>query len=517
MRVMQRIRKGIRYMKANFLELLEETARRLPEKTAFYDDREGLSFRRLEELAQRIGSRLAEATGPRKPIALLMDARSIRNIPAMYGTLYAGCAYAPLDITMPPERLTLLLDLMQPSAVLADEKGIQAFESCGHADVPLIAYEDAAAAAVDTEKLQAIRKQACIYDPMSVLYTSGSTGIPKGSVQTHFSYLHWTEATIEVYGLTENVVFGNQSPFFYANSVLEVITPVALGSTVYLLPSGALTFPKKMIENLREHHVSLLCMTPSSFISIVNGNVLTRGCLPELKWGIMSGESMPWEPLKVWMDATPGADWWHFYGSTEMFSVAVGKVDPDHKSGDRLPVGKPFSLVHILFLDENGEEAVPGEPGEMYVSSPWVAVTYYRDPERTMASWVTDPLEAGWSERFFRGGDLGYLREDGQLMVLGRRDNQIKHMGYRMEIGEVDAALRKLPGIQEECVLFDSEKDMLWCFYTGGTEEKEIRAGLKEQLVRYMIPDRFVQLTEMPHTASMKLDRLALKNMMEGA
>ena len=501
-------------MKANFLEHLEETARRLPDKTAFYDDREGMTFHELEIKAKRIGSRLSETAEPRNPVALFLDARSIRNIPAMYGTLYAGCAYAPLDITMPPERLKLLLDLMQPAAVLADEKGIRAFESCGETDVPLISYEEAETAEVNEGKLAAIRRQASVFDPMSVLYTSGSTGIPKGSVQTHFSYLHWTDATIDIYGVTEDVVFGNQSPFFYANSVLEVITPVALGSTVYLLPSGALTFPKKMIECLRDHHVTLLCMTPSSFISIVNGNVLTPGCLPELRWGIMSGESMPWEPLKVWMDATPNGDWWHFYGSTEMFSVAVGKVDKNHRSGDRLPVGKPFRLAHILFLDENGEEAKSGEPGEMYVCSPWIATNYHRDPERTAASWVTDPLGRGQYERFFRGGDLGYLREDGQLMVLGRRDSQIKHMGYRMEIGEVDAALRKLPGLQEECVLFDSEKDLLWCFFTGDMDEKAIRTGLKEQLARYMIPDRFVHLEEMPHTASMKLDRAKLKSMM---
>ena len=121
----------------------------------------------------------------------------------------------------------------------------------------------------------------------------------------------------------------------------------------------------------------------------------------------------------------------------------------------------------------------------------------------------------GWNERFFRGGDLGYLREDGQLMVLGRRDSQIKHMGYRMEIGEVDAAMRKAAGIRAECVLFDREKDLLWCFYTGEPDEKQINAGLKEQLARYMIPDRFIRLPEMPHTASMKLDRARLKDMMK--
>ena len=270
-----------------------------------------------------------------------------------------------------------------------------------------------------------------------------------------------------------------------------------------------------MISCLKEQHVTCLCMTPSSFINIVNAGVLEPGCLPEMKWGIMSGESMPWPPLKVWMDATPNADWWHYYGSTEMFSVAVGKVAHEHDAGSRLPVGRPFRLAHILFLDEDGNEAKPGEPGEMLLSSPWIAWGYHRDPERTMASWVVDPLERGWQERFFRSGDVGYLQEDGQLMVLGRRDNQIKHMGYRMELGEVEAALRGLEGWEEGCVLFDRENDKIWCFWSGKLDEKQLQAGLKESLARYMLPDKYVHLDEMPHTPSMKIDRNTLKQMMK--
>lgn len=501
-------------MKANMLDYLEETAARLPDKTAFFDDWERLSFDTLREQARRIGSCLTEIARPRQPVALLLDARSLRNLPALYGALYAGCPYAPLDITMPPERLRMLLTLLQPAAALADEKGLAALASCGLDELRAVPYAQAAAHGVDEAALARVRAQATVYDPLSILYTSGSTGIPKGSVQTHFSYLHWTQATIDVYGLTGETVFGNQSPFFYANSILDVFPPVALGASVYLLPAGVLTFPKKLIDCLNAHHVTELCMTPSSFIGAIHAGALTKGVLPELKWGIMSGESMPWEPLKAWMDAAPGADWWHFYGSTEMFSVAVGKVDQNHQSGDRLPVGKPFSLAHILFLDEDGAECAPGEPGEMLLSSPWIASGYYRDPERTDAAWTTDPLNRGWQERFFRCGDMGYLREDGQLMVLGRRDNQIKHMGYRMELGEVETALRALPGCQEGCVLYDPAQDKIWCFYSGQLADRQLKSGLKERLARYMLPDEYVRLDEMPHTASMKVDRQKLRQMM---
>ncbi len=501
-------------MKANMLEYLEETAERLPDKIAFYDNRESLSYAALRDTAKRIGSRLSVLCPPRKPVALLLDSRSIRNIPAMFGVLYAGCAYAPLDIAMPTERLKMLLELLRPSASLTDEKGAKALAACDLPDIPCVDYGEAASAAEDEKRLADIRSQASVYDPMSILYTSGSTGIPKGSIQTHFSYVNWAEATNEVYGFTENMVFGNQSPFFYANSVLDVISPVSLGAAVYLLPAGVLTFPKRMIACLHDQHVTCLCMTPSSFINIVNADVLTPGCLPELKWGIMSGESMPWPPLKVWMEATPNADWWHYYGSTEAFSVAVGKVSKDHEAGQRLPVGKPFALAHILFLDEDGNEAVPGEPGEMLISSPWIAWGYHRDPERTAASWVVDPMERGWQERFFRTGDVGYLQADGQLMVLGRRDNQIKHMGYRMELGEVEAALRSVDGIREGCVLYDRENDRIFAFYAGEPDEKELKRQLGVSLARYMLPDVFVRMEEMPHNASMKIDRKRLKEMM---
>ena len=502
-------------MFSNMLEYLEATADRVPERTAFYDDRETLTYAVLLEAAQRIGSALSETAAPGSAVALLLDARSIRNIPALYGVLYAGCAYAPLDISMPPERLRQLLELLSPSTILTDERGERALRQLDFAFSHVLDYGAAAEHSIDKVKLEMIRRHSSVYDPMSILYTSGSTGVPKGSIQTHFSYLHWTQATIETYNFDETVLFGNQSPFFSANSIIDIFPPVALGATVYLLPAGVLTFPKKLIECLNREHVTELTMTPSSFAVAVNAGVLTSGCLPELRYGIMSGESMSWPPLKAWMQATPNASWWHFYGSTEMFSVAVGKVTGPPRIGERLPVGKPFALTHILFLDENGEQAAPGVPGEMLLHSPWVSVGYHRDAVRTQNAWVVDPLGRGNCERFYRGGDIGYLREDGQLIVLGRRDSQLKHMGYRMELGEVEAALGSIPGWQDGCVLFDREKGNLWCFYTGSLSEKTLQKELKARLARYMLPDVYVHLEELPHTASMKLNRAALAERMK--
>lgn len=500
-------------MFSNMLEYLEHTAARVPEKVAFYDGQISYTFAQLHAAARRIGSCFLETVPEEGPVALLLDARSALNAPAVFGVLYAGRAYAPLDVSQPSERLFLILSRLRPAAVLADAKGMQAIK--GWQGAAVLSLDRAVQTPENPEALQAVRQKATENDPVSILFTSGSTGIPKGSVQTHFSYLHWTEATIEKYGLKEDAVFANQSPFFYANSILELFPPVALGATVYLLPAGVLAFPKKLIQALNEQKITLLCMTPSSFISVAHTGALTANSLPGLKWGIMCGEAMPWPPLKTWMDAAPNASWWHFYGSTEMFAVAVGKIDRAYQPGDRLPVGKPFDQVRILFLDEERKAVPAGQPGEMAVSSPWIAAGYYNDPERTAAAFAADPLNEGGQERFYYSGDTGYLTDDGQLMVLGRKDRQIKHRGYRMELGDVDAALAAVPGFREGCALYDGDSGRVFCFYTGSLTEKELLGELKKRLPRYMLPDEIIRLDAMPHTATMKRDDGRLRALMK--
>ena len=501
----------------NILEYLEHTAQRLPDKVGYYDDREGFTFSQLTDICQRIGSCLAEHTEPFKPVALLLDSRSVRNIPAQFGTVYAGCCFAPFDILMPPERLKLMLDLLQPAVVLGDEKGLKAYEACGFEGVPVVAYDDAVAHPINEETLHNIRRRTSRFDPVSIWYTSGSTGIPKGAVHAHYTYINWGETSTAMYPLLESEVYANQSPFFYSNCGMDLMGPILQGSTTYIIPAGLLSFPQKFIQCLQDHHVTELTMTPTSYINLYNSGVVTPGCLPDMTIGFLSGETMPYEPLKAWMEAMPNAKWFYYYGATEMFAVAVKIMkEIPRDEGKKLPVGKPFyGQVHILFVDENGNEVPYGEPGEMLVSSPWLGLGYHRDPERTEASWVIDPLGRGYYERFYKCGDVGYMTPEGELVVLGRRDTQIKHIGYRMEIGEVDAALSKIPGWKEGCVLFDREHDKLWCFYNAELTEKQIKAALKETLQRYMIPDVFVHLDEMPHTATMKLNRAALAQMMQ--
>jgi len=172
-------------------------------------------------------------------------------------------------------------------------------------------------------------------------------------------------------------------------------------------------------------------------------------------------------------------------------------------------VGRPFAEVDILFVDEDGNPADPLTGGEMQISSPWICAGYHRDPERTAQAFTEG------TPRRFRTGDIGRMTESGELVVTGRRDSQIKHHGYRMELGETELALQAVSGWEKGCLLSDSGRDELCCFYTGALTEKQLLAALRKRLQRYMMPDRFIHLDELPYTSTMKVDRIALRKLWE--
>ena len=199
------------------------------------------------------------------------------------------------------------------------------------------------------------------------MFTSGSTGIPKWVSHTHASIYYWALATIDKFGFDEELVVGNQSPFFYSNSLGSVFLPVFLGCSTCILSSSILSFPKKMIHALKEYQVSDLCMTPSSYTSVAESGSLDNEVLKELQWMILSGEACNSAAMKKWLRSTPNGYVWNFYGSTEALPVAALKLEREFMSGEVIPVGPVYDQVHILLMDEAGREVPCGEKGEMLV------------------------------------------------------------------------------------------------------------------------------------------------------
>ena len=499
-------------MYGNVLEYLEHAAENWPDRVAFADEREEITYAALMDCARCVGSGLLAYVAPRQPVAVVMTDRSVRCVAGMLGVVYAGCPYAPLDAAMPTERLQMIIDQLQPGAILCDEATLDGVEKA-NCDCPVLTYEQLLATPVDELQLAQIRMQASVWDILSILFTSGSTGVPKGVATSQYSYLTYTDATIEKFGFNMDSVYANQSPFFYANSITDIYPPIKMGAKVYIMPARCLSFPKMLVESLCQQRISVLCMTPSSYVKAASSGAMAHGCLPDLKYIILSGEAAHWQTLQCWLNAAPNAAVWNFYGSTELLGVAVQRLERAYADNEVIPVGVPYTGVEVLLVDEDGNAVPRGERGEMLIANPWLCSGYYKDEARTSAAFDYDPLGRGYKTRYYRTGDIGSIGEDGRLCVHGRKDSQIKRAGYRMELGEVDAALHMIPGWTNGCVLYDRESGKLACFWEGELTQKEILAALKKQLPRYALPDTYIHLEAMPYTATMKIDRQKLRKM----
>ncbi len=500
-------------MAENILEYLENAAERWPERTAFADEHGSLSFLQLMEEARCIASGLGQHVKRKEPVAVVMTDRSVHCVAVLLGVTYAGCSYAPLDAAMPAERLQVILGQLQPTALVCDE-ATRANVSKVNAACPVLLAEELRQSLVNEDALHAARRESTPEDVLSIMFTSGSTGLPKGVAQSQRSYLAYTDATIGKYSFTQETVFGNQSPFFYANSIIDIFPPLKLGAMVYILPGRCLSFPKMLVEQLRTHRITELTMTPSSYVKAAQAGVLEPGCLPDLEYIILSGEAAHWQTLQAWMKAAPNGGVWNFYGSTEVFSVAVWRLSRAFQDGETIPVGVPFDPVDVLLVDEDDKPVPPGERGMMLIHDPWLCSGYWRDSARTGAAFVTDPLGQGHDRRYFRTGDIGQFNDAGQLIVHGRADSQIKRAGYRMELGEVEYALRTIPGWQNGCVLYDRESGKLACCYEGELLPADITRSLKKLLPKYALPDTYLHVDTLPYTANMKIDREKLRRML---
>ena len=498
------------YNTTNCLEYLEASAERFPDKIAFADEKETLTYVQMRDQAMGIGSALKQYNLHKEPVVILMDARHVPNLKATMGVLYAGCFYIPLDPASPVERLQVIFDKLHPSLVIYDEKAEAAKEALKD-QYSFVDYDSLTQTAIDMDYLEKVREESNFFDILFIMFTSGSTGVPKGVVHTHGHLIDYSEMTYRRYPFDEHTVFGNQSPFFYANCLLDIYPPMAVGATVYILSASLLSFPKKMVEQLREYKITELCMTPSSFNAVAEAGVLEPGCLPDLEFILPSGEMINGKVMKQWESAAPKAGrFWNFYGSTELLSASLFKVNRDYGDDENVPSGIPYRYTHIIIVNEEGKEVPRGEKGEMLIHNPWMFSGYYNDEARNKEAFVNDPLGKGYNELFFRTGDMGCLNEKGELVVVGRKDNMIKHNGYRMELGEVEYATKGIQGAHDCCCVYDKESGDIYLFYTGTIEEKALKSELKVKIPKFAMPEHFVHLDSMPYNANMKADRQAL-------
>ena len=482
----------------NVLLWLEESARRDPQHIAFEDDASALTYGQLLQRAQEIGSFLHRCVQPQHPVLVYMDKKP-DCIAAMLGAVYAGCFYTSIDPAMPESRMARIVSVLKPACILAERRYLDKAALLAEG-AQLLCVEDIPAA-VDPLGLAEVRRAHIDNDLLYVLFTSGSTGMPKGVAITHRSVIDFAAWACDALNVEADCLFGNQAPLYFDNSILDIYCALRMGAAVHFIPKKYFTFPGKMTEYLQEKGINTIFWVPSALTGVANAGALDK-CVPKrLERIFFCGETMPCKTLNAWRRALPEARYVNMYGPTEITDVCTWfPVERDFADDDALPIGYPCANTRVMLID-----------GEICVTGTCLSPGYYNAPEKTAEVFVPNPLRSGVTELMYKTGDLGAYNERGELMFLGRRDSQIKKQGYRIELGEIECALCAHPEVAAGCCLYDAQAEKIIAVYAGAAEEKPLLRAMKEKLPKYMLPDVFVRRDALPQTGNGKIDRVQLK------
>ncbi len=502
-------------MQNHVLKYLNEIVKKVPDKTAYSDGTVSLTFREVYAQSRSVGSFLYKKGIYKKPVVVFMQ-RAPREIAAFFGVITGGDFYVPVDEEMPAGRIQLILDNVKSPLVICDETTAEKAKAFDLKGGEIVLYDDMIGTGIEDEALERIYRSAVDTDPIYIVFTSGSTGVPKGVAACHRSVIDYIEQLSEVLAFDGNTVFGSQTPLYFDACLKELYPTLKFGATTYLIPRSCFSFPVALVEYLNRYQINTICWVVSA-LTMVSAFDTFQTVKPEyLRTVAFGSEVFPIKQFRRWREALPEATFTNLYGPTECTGMCCYyRVEREFADDEAIPIGRPFENREVLLLTADGRLAGEGEEGEICVRGTALTLGYYNDPVRTAEAFVQNPLNTAYPELIYRTGDIGRRNEKGELAFVSRKDFQIKHMGHRIELGEIEVNVDMLPEIRMSACIYDTKKGKIVLYFVGDISEKELTAALKTKLPRYMLPNRIFRIESMPLTANGKIDRVTLKRSYE--
>lgn len=496
----------------NVLSYLENSSKVFPDKVAFADTNSEITFSQLQKRAMSVATNVIKYVKPRQPVVFLME-KSTLTMTGFMGAAYAGCFYVLIDPRHPVQRIQTIINTLDAKLLITDAARRKQAEKMGF-EGTLLQLEDLQDTEIDYKALDNIRSSMLDIDPLYAIFTSGSTGVPKGVVVSHRSTIDFIDVFTKTFAIDENDVIGNQAPFDFDVSVKDIYSGLKTGARVEIIPRGYFSFPTKLMDFLVERNITTLIWAVSALCFITTMNGLEYRLPTELKKIMFSGEVMPIKHLNKWRSFIPDAMYVNLYGPTEITCNCTYYIlDREFNENEVLPLGVPFENERVFLLDENDNEVTQPEVlGELCVSGTALSLGYYNNWEKTNQAFVQNPLNKCFIEPIYRTGDLAKYDTDGNMYYVTRKDYQIKHMGHRIELSEIEIAMNAVDGVNRACCIYFEEKQRIIAFYDGTADKKDISKELRQVLPVFMIPNAFEHLETLPMTKNGKIDRGMLKS-----
>lgn len=494
-------------------DYLDNSAKIYPSKVAFSDEKREITFGQLQEEALHIAQDLVNHEIFKSPVVVYLE-KSVEVIACFMGAAYSGNFYTPIDTEMPSSRISKIMETLAPAVIITNSEHLEAAKGFS-GTTQIVLYEDLQKTSVERSSIDKILDKIIDTDVLYVLFTSGSTGTPKGVIICQKAVIDYAEWVSSTFNISDKTVFGEQAPFYFDNSILDIYQTLKNGATCHIIPQKFFMLPKNLFYFLNEKKVNTIFWVPSALCIMANLKAVDKFPVPSLEKILFCGEVMPNKQLNVWRKTYPDALYANLYGPTEITDVcAYYIVDREFSDDENLPIGIACKNTRIVVLDEKDNLvsiSTPNVKGELCVLGTCNSLGYYNNPEKTRAAFVQNPLNKVYSEIMYRTGDVVHYNERGEIMYDCRKDFQIKHMGHRIELGEIETAVSAVEGVEQNCCLYDKEKSKIVLFYTGAIEPQAVIDAIKDSVPEYMIPNKKVRLEKMPINLNGKIDRVELK------